>query len=272
MGRWTIRRTMILIAAVAGLLGGYRFLGSVFDVREQSCGPNYQCASCQRNLVLGILQCANETGSFPRGTWPNADLRPDDRLSFYFATLPYLENEDLAKSIDSAAGWKAPQNRPAATQRIAVMRCPEAPSQIPGGYSFTPHIGIAGLGVDAPILPKGHPRAGVFGYDRQTTLKDITDGTFCTMVLAESSRSYGSWLTGGHATVRGLDPSDQPYLGTDRQYGGLHFSRYSNGGGNVAFADGSVRFISETVDPRIFEALSTIAGGENLPPEAFSPQ
>ncbi len=272
MGRWTIRRTMILIAAVAGLLGGCRFLGWVFAGRELNCGHNMQCASCQRNLVLGILQYIYKTGSFPRGTWPNADLKPDERLSFYFATLPYLDNEDLAKSIDQAGGWRAPQNRPAAVERIGVMNCPQTPRQVPGGYVCTAYIGIAGLGVDAPVLPRGHRRAGIFGYDRQTTLKDITDGAFCTMVLAESSRSYGSWLTGGHATVRGLNQSDQPYLGIDRQFGGLHFSRYGNGGANIAFADGSVRFISETIDPRVFEALSTIAGGENLPWKTWTTQ
>ncbi len=272
MGRLTIRQTMILIAAVAGLLGGFRFLGWLFEGRHTGCGRNVECASNQRNVVLGVLQYANETGSFPRGTWPNADLGPDDRLSWYFATLRYLDNEDLAKTIDQAGGWRVPQNQPAAAERIGVMNCPQTPRQVPGGYVCTAYVGIAGLGVDAPILPKGHRRAGVFGYDRETSLKDITDGAFCTMVLAESSRSYGSWLTGGHATVRGLDPSDQHYLGIDRQFGGLHFSRYSNGGANVAFADGSIRFISETVDPRIFEALSTIAGGESLPPEAFSPQ
>jgi hypothetical protein len=32
----------------------------------------------------------------------------------------------------------------------------------------------------------------------------------------------------------------------------------------VAFADGSVRFLRETIDPGAFEGLSTIAGGEVL--------
>jgi prepilin-type processing-associated H-X9-DG protein len=60
--------------------------------------------------------------------------------------------------------------------------------------------------------------------------------------------------------VRGLDPRRQPYIGDGRQFGGRHW-----GGANVVFADGSVRFVHEGIDPHVFEALSTIAGGEPLP-------
>jgi hypothetical protein len=33
----------------------------------------------------------------------------------------------------------------------------------------------------------------------------------------------------------------------------------------VAMADGSVRFLNDTIDPTVFEALATVAGGEPLP-------
>jgi prepilin-type processing-associated H-X9-DG protein len=122
------------------------------------------------------------------------------------------------------------------------------------------YVGIAGLGTDAPSLPIGHRRAGIFGYDRQTRMVDISDGASTTMMLAETRVTNGPWTAGGPATVRGLDPRRQPYLGRGQQFGGSH-----PGGAMVAFADGSVRFLHETIDARVFEALSTIAGGETLP-------
>ena len=39
----------------------------------------------------------------------------------------------------------------------------------------------------------------------------------------------------------------------------------AQGGGFFLFADGSVQFISEDVDPSVIEALSTRAGGEVVP-------
>jgi prepilin-type processing-associated H-X9-DG protein len=103
-----------------------------------------------------------------------------------------------------------------------------------------------------------------FGYERQTTLADITDGLSYTMIVAESGRVGEPWLAGGPATIRGLDTAELPYIGVGRQFGGVHPS-----GMNVGFADGSVRWVENSVNPRILEALSTIAGGETLPVNLF---
>jgi prepilin-type processing-associated H-X9-DG protein len=124
----------------------------------------------------------------------------------------------------------------------------------------THYVGISGVGLDSPTLPKGHPRAGVFGYDRRTSVSDIKDGLSSTMMLAETAVNIGPWTAGGPTTMRALDPVRKPYIGPGRPFGGNH-----RGGLNVAFADGSVRFLRETIDPKVFEALSTVAGGEPLP-------
>jgi hypothetical protein len=34
------------------------------------------------------------------------------------------------------------------------------------------YAGAAGVGLDSPSLPIGHPKSGVFGYDRQTRVED----------------------------------------------------------------------------------------------------
>jgi prepilin-type processing-associated H-X9-DG protein len=261
MARWSIRRMMLAIAGVAVLLGVCVWLERVYSAHQ----GRIQCASNLRNVILATLGYAYQNGHFPTATWPNASLSPESRLSWYAEILYMLDAPAQYNGIDKSGPWDSPANVSIGGTRIFDVTCPDVPRAPAGGLIPTSFIGIAGLGADAPDLPTGHPRAGVFGYDRQTALADITDGAAYTMVIAESERMMGSWLSGGPATVRGLDTTEQPYLGTGRQFGGLH----QRSGAMAAFADGSVRFISDTVDPRIFEALSTIAGGERLPDDLF---
>ena len=49
----------------------------------------------------------------------------------------------------------------------------------------------------------------------------------------------------------------KPYIGRGRQFGGMH-----GDGANVAMLDGSVRWLKSSIVPRVFEGISTIAGGE----------
>jgi prepilin-type processing-associated H-X9-DG protein len=93
-------------------------------------------------------------------------------------------------------------------------------------------------------------------------MADIRDGMSQTTMLAESSIGLAPWTAGGPSSVRGVDPATRPYLGPGRAFGGNH-----PGGANVAMADGSVKFVWETIAPSVFEAMSTIAGGEPIPPD-----
>jgi prepilin-type processing-associated H-X9-DG protein len=158
--------------------------------------------------------------------------------------------------------WNSSSNLEIARTRLYGLKCHMSTWVGPNSLEHTNYIGIAGLGLDAPSLPKSDPRAGVFGYERQTTLADIKDGVSQTLLLAETDRPIASWLSGGPATVRGLDPAIKPYLGSGRQFGGPH---PGIGGANVAMADGSVRWIRASIDPKVLEACSTIAGREKLP-------
>jgi len=106
----------------------------------------------------------------------------------------------------------------------------------------------------------------VFGYDRIVRLRDITDGPSNTILLLETVTDIGPWAAGGQATVRGLDPDRRPYLAPDGQFGLKHrtdtFFRSNPVGSNIAFADGSVRWVLSSVSSETLEALATIAAGD----------
>ncbi len=220
-----------------------------------------------RKFGKGLNNC-----KLPAGTIANSDLSPEQRLSWIVELLPYIEEDALYRQIDRGAGWDAPSNLPLSHSRLPLLQCNGLRDAIPSPNGWeTTYIGIAGVGANAANLPSDSPKIGVFGYDRQTSLADIKDGTSHTLMVLESARDTGSWAQGGLTTVRGIDPAEKPYLGARRPFGGTHFTE--NGllrsphslGCNGLWADGSGRILSDTIAPEVLEALATIAGGEMIP-------
>jgi prepilin-type processing-associated H-X9-DG protein len=211
------------------------------------------CASNLRQMGLGIAQYVNVYGLYPPGTIPNPNLPLDRRLGWGMPILPYLDEIERSKTPDEMArlAWDDPACADLVEHPPGISYC---------RLTKTSYLAIAGLGLDAPALPTQHPRAGIFGDDRRVTPADLKDGSAHTMMLAESDSTQGPWFAGGRHTVRGLDPANQPYIGQNRQLGGNHPR-----GANVLMADGSLKFVSESIDPKILEALSTIGGGEAVP-------
>jgi prepilin-type N-terminal cleavage/methylation domain-containing protein/prepilin-type processing-associated H-X9-DG protein len=126
-----------------------------------------------------------------------------------------------------------------------------------------------------------------------STINKITDGTSRTLLLGElqriwvaiddprfaggtgpsgyiAGRSADGWLFGGAATTFGASVSAQiTGLGELRDSaGGLnswffeHAGSEHPGGANLAFADASVHFFSENVDPLILMAMASRGGSE----------
>jgi prepilin-type processing-associated H-X9-DG protein len=178
--------------------------------------------------------------------------------------------------LNNEKAWNDPENLPprhefwngGAMQEelygdVDVFFCPaRSHTTPPDSASATDYVGITGVGAAAAELPLSDPHAGFFGYDRQISLKDIKDGTATTIAVVEVLDG-GPWTAGGHSTVRGLVADGGPYLGKAGQFSSLHGSSWSTGV-NVLFADASVRSIKATLSPEVFEAMATIAGGEQV--------
>jgi prepilin-type processing-associated H-X9-DG protein len=240
-----------------------------------------QCINNLKQIGLALHNYHSAYDTFPPGTAWNPNLPPDRRLSWLPLMWGYIE-AGPALMIDGSAPWDAAPNRPLLARgrnkedgteyiipvgSLVTLQCPGQPETMhPTGLSLTPYVGIAGMGPDAPSLPKTNRRAGVFGYDRATRLEDVQDGTSMTMMAVETAQNNGPWTAGGPATVRGVDPAQRPYLGKGRPFGGNH----RGGGASVLFVDGSVRFVRATIAPRTFEALATIAGGETIDEDLMS--
>jgi hypothetical protein len=256
--RITIRKAMLAIAlAAVGLT-----LARKWSIDPRLTRRGTPCPGRLHTVARALVEYHDHNLVYPSGTYFNTSLAYDDRLSWYAELTPYLGNQEIHEQVRWHQPWNAGfNNNLSCTGPMRVVCTDHAPFLF-GGPAPTSYIGIAGVGRDAPLLPKSDPRAGVFGHDRKTSLADIKDGAANTMVLAETARVSGSWLQGGSATVRGLDPAEKPYVGPKLQFGGLH-----QGGAWVAMADGSVRWVKNSISPPVFEALATMAGREQLPRE-----
>jgi hypothetical protein len=274
----------IAIRSLFVLLVGGLAVTSVSRVRNAA-----QLTRCQDNLrSIGLaFQTHHDCdGHFPTGTLPNADLPPEKRLSWAVQVYPAFMMGGIRTHLDRTRAWDAEGNCPPRCSvrvdseghtreelvgDIAVFLCPANPARSePGLPSPIHYLGIAGVGEAAAELPLSDPRAGFFGYDRKIMRGDIKDGLSVTMVVAEAVDG-GPWTAGGRSTVRGLAVDGAPYLGEGGQFASLHRSsafvplsqpRVTN----VLFADASVRPLTASVSPRVFEALATIAGGEVVAP------
>jgi prepilin-type processing-associated H-X9-DG protein len=216
-----------------------------------------------KQIGLAMHNYHDTFNQFPPGTHPNDDLEVSERFSWMAEILPFLEQAALFNQLDMDKAWNDEANRMFTDMRVPVFLNPNMDNESTG--AVTNYVGLAGVGEDAPTLPVGDKRAGVFGYNRVTRMRDITDGTSNTIAVSESTGTgprvkpspdhKDRWAAGGSDTIRAL--TTKPYINGPDGLGGAF-----PGGCNVLFCDGSVRFISENIDPSVMEHLTTMAGGE----------
>jgi hypothetical protein len=264
-----VRRIDVAVCTFMVCLSCCLLVSNLSKVREPA-----NRMTCTNNLkVIGLaLHTYHDThGRLPRATVPNSGLPSEDRLSWLAAVLPYMGQESLARKLDVKKAWRAEENRLAVRTRIKELSCPtDRDRLLLEKPHFTSYVGLAGTGADAADLPVDSDRAGFFGHERDLKWADLRKGTSYIAVTLETTRQNGPWAAGGPITVRGLDADEQPYLGADRQFAGIHyqermgFFRYPSHT-PMLMADGWVRLVKPTLSPQVFEQLVTLRG--TRPPE-----
>jgi len=162
----------------------------------------------------------------------------------------------------------------------------------PGSYALC--MGHLGPPNAAVLIPDSNPprtwelkytNTGVFVYARPFKISQITDGTSKTIFVGETLMGHAAassniWSNGNRAnllrstanplnTPVGFDgggglmsnPPPTPPIGCDNCVNGSFASRHP-GGAVFAFGDGSVTFISDSIDFNTYRWLSTRDGGE----------
>lgn len=266
MKRAGVAVCIVMVLTLAALLA----LG-VTRVRERAA--MVQCANNLKQLGVALHGYHDTFKEFPSaivkrmlgpGTQTRVvDLPVEKSASWLFEIHPFVEARmDSRFKIDINKPWDSDENRYVADNEYWIAQCPAKYSHTASGYSLeNSYIGILGIGRDAGWLAADDKARGIFGFRHHVAKDDIRDGASNSMAVAETAQENGRWIAGGYPTARGLDRDGPDYLGGNGQFSSLHGVTT-----NVAMADGSVRKLTDKISPTVFEALATIAGGEQIEP------
>lgn len=236
--------------------------------------------------------CTDYSGQPP--LLPNGDRRYDymrPGTSGFGMILPYVEQQALYDQIGwrcgavnpancglgpSTSGWKSCIQNVAQVllTRPDVYVCPSSTDEAFRGEYATGSYALCSGSIGPSQGISGNVKVwntGMFVYVRVFRVAHCTDGLSNTMFVGEvidSHTANGSnrWLIASRHgdSLRTTDNPLNTPPGSGVVYNGLNgaFQSRHPGGGNFAFGDGSVRFISETIDLATYRALSTREGKE----------
>jgi prepilin-type processing-associated H-X9-DG protein len=219
--------------AVIGILLGL-LLPAVSAAREAA----RRTQSLNNLHQIGLAMLTDES---TRGTYParaSFDKQGKPLLSWRVHMLPYLDQEALYKQFRLDEPWDSEHNKKLIPLMPKLYANPSGPAR-PGMANY---LAVCGKGL-------------MFDGEKGRNAADITDGTSQTVMVVEADDDRAVIWT--RPDDWQFDPR-QPMAGL----GGAH-----PGGFNVLFADGSVRFLSKSIDRATFQAMLTIAGGEVVHPE-----
>jgi prepilin-type N-terminal cleavage/methylation domain-containing protein/prepilin-type processing-associated H-X9-DG protein len=261
---------LLVVIAITGLLVAL-LLPAVQASREAA--RRAQCANNLRQIGVGLLTYHDAFEVFPRGGWPPASAN----ISWTSAILPQLEEGNLYLRLNRDVRYNDASNLAAGQTTLSVMLCPSSqresffrpsPDPLPppdNRYARTDYTAIDGERGLRAVSATNDPERGVLIYKRNIPISAITDGTSQTILVGEAPEGIHSlWIS-----VRNLAEQSAPINAPAvfaRNYVFYDFgqiiSSYHPGGAQALFADGSVRFLPETMDDRTLAALCSRAGGE----------
>lgn len=203
------------------------------------------CCSNLKQIALALHDYEQDFGRLPPAAVVDGAGRP--LLSWRVAILPYVGAGALHAEFRLNEPWDSPHNLKLLGAMPDAFGCPSEKARKSGmtGYRVV-------VGPRTPFPPDFRP---------VSTAADFPDGAGKTAAVVESPR-----------LVPWTKPDEIPFASVhSRDALGSRHVRDGKSRGNLfaAFADGSVRFLHDSVHPRVLRALTTRNGNEKVRDDDF---
>lgn len=242
--KWTlsaVAMTFLLFTAGISLIGVTHQAAWLATSKEPLTGEAYaghmwtDTRNALKYVGLGLHNQHDVHGAFPAGGTFDED--GNGLHSWVTHTLLMLNYEN---PVDMKLPWRHPKNEPHFRSVVSVLINPELRT-------------AAARDADGFGLSHYAANVRVLGPNRPMRLEEITDGISNTLLIGEANTGFRPWGD----PVNGRDPAAG--IGeSPEQFGGPA----GTGGATFLMADGSVRVMSEDVDPAVLRALATPAAGD----------
>lgn len=266
---FTLIELLVVIAIIAVLIA--LLLPAVQQAREAA--RRSQCKNNLKQFGLAIHNYHDSLNVFPVGYLDNRGWTFQDYI------LPYVDQGPLYQKFDFSYNQHCDYNNLPTnvySTKVPVYSCPSDPrasnvcdASIWGPFGLYVEGSYFGVWGNAIANPNGMFYSTAAGP--AVRMRDVTDGTSNTIMVGErgvpTALDYG-WILCAYGT--GQQGEGDNLLSTAVGLGpglpdgnhNLHFWSYHVGGAHFTLADGSVRFLSNNIDFKTFQNLSTKTGGE----------
>lgn len=243
------------------------------------------CSSRLRRIGLALNNYHDVYRSFPPGIIANhTEPSEESWIGWQVCFLPFMDEAKVWKQMRQE-GVEPKWPQAFRDHGIDSYRCPADPTgprnQMRGGFGTSNYsacsgperehqwfVGSAEAYWPGMAQPKYPGRSsGLFSLNSSFGARHCVDGTSSTIATVERSVRSGAGLWMGVRSVRHDDDAltDLSHLsGINKSYMGA--SSLHGPGVNVLFADGSVRFLSDTIDSQpgggVLQALAGKADGK----------
>jgi prepilin-type N-terminal cleavage/methylation domain-containing protein len=290
---FTLIELLVVIAIIAVLIA--LLLPAVQQAREAA--RRTQCKNNLKQIGLALHNYHDVHRLFPPG-WiaVNTAGRPSAHegtsgVGWGAMILPFMEQKNVYELFNSRLPLTDSANAAFLRSQIPSYKCPSDPQpnffsiREEGGGPILTELPIANyIGCfgpenlddcelspgNLPVMSDGTCKgSGIFYHNSNVRIAAITDGTTNTLMTGERRTRidlgwYTSWpgmiAEGEEAFQRVCGSADHVPNAPERHFD--DFSSHHTGGAQFCLGDGSVRFISENIDKRVYQSLATIQGGE----------